>query len=185
MSKVVRQALLIAAVSTLAATAGYFFGSPQQVSLPPPEAAPTADAPARLLALTLPDLDGRPQSLSQWKGKVLVVNFWATWCPPCKEEMPEFSRLNIKYASNSVQFVGISIDSVDKVSAFRKENEISYPLLISNLETLDLSSDLGNRAKALPFTVILRGDGSPQQVKLGKFATPDLEKAIQTALQPR
>ena len=133
----------------------------------------------------VPGLDGGQVKLSDFKGRPVLVNFWATWCPPCKEEMPEFSRLNIKYASNSVQFVGISIDSVDKVSAFRKENEISYPLLISNLETLDLSSDLGNRAKALPFTVILRGDGSPQQVKLGKFATPDLEKAIQTALQPR
>jgi thiol-disulfide isomerase/thioredoxin len=81
---------------------------------------------------------------------VLVVNFWATWCPPCKEEMPEFSRLNTKYAPNGVQFVGISLDSADKVAAFKEETEISYPLLIGNLETLDLSSDLGNRAKALP-----------------------------------
>jgi thiol-disulfide isomerase/thioredoxin len=184
MSKVVRRSLLIIAVSTLAATAGYFFGKPQQVSPPPPEALPTADAPGRLLALTLPDLEGKPQSLSQWKGKVLVVNFWATWCPPCKEEMPEFSRLNSKYASNGVQFVGISIDSAEKVAAFHKETEISYPLLISNLETLELSSDLGNRAKALPFTVILRPDGRPQQVKLGKYATPELEIAIQSALQP-
>ncbi|MBI4989472.1 MAG: TlpA family protein disulfide reductase [Rhodocyclales bacterium] len=185
MSKVFRQALLIVAVSTLAATAGYYFGRPQQISHAPPEAAPSADAPARLLALTLPDLNGQPQSLSQWTGKVLVVNFWATWCPPCREEMPEFSRLNVKYASNGVQFIGISIDSADKVAAFRNEVAISYPLLISNLETLDLSSDLGNRAKALPFTVILRKDGNPQQVKLGKFATPDLEKALQAALQPR
>lgn len=185
MSKVVRHALLIITVSTLAATAGYFFGRPQPVSLPPAEPAPTADAPARLLALTLPDLSGQAQSLSQWKGKVLVVNFWATWCPPCKEEMPEFSRLNTKYASNDVQFVGISVDSADKVAAFRKETVISYPLLIGNLETLDLSSDLGNRAKALPFTVILRQDGSLQHVKLGKYATSDLEKALLAALQPR
>lgn len=184
MSKVVRRSLLIIAVSTLAATAGYFFGKPQMVAPPPAETVPVADAPARLLALTLPDLEGKSQSISQWKGKVLVVNFWATWCPPCKEEMPEFSRLSTKYASNGVQFVGISIDSAGNVAAFRKEVEVSYPLLISNLETLDLSSDLGNRAKALPFTVILRPDGSPQQVKLGKFATPDLEKAIQAALTP-
>ena len=185
MSKNIRHAFLIIAVSTLAATAGYFLGRPQPVSLHSPEAAPTADAPARLMALTLPDLSGQAQSLSQWKGKVLVVNFWATWCPPCKEEMPEFSRINTKYASNGVQFVGISLDSADKVAAFRKENEISYPLLISNLETLDLSSDLGNRAKALPFTVILRQDASLQQVKLGKYATSDLEKALLSALQPR
>ncbi len=185
MRKVVRHALLIITVSTLAATTGYFFGRPQPVSLPPAEPAPTAGAPARLLALTLPDLSGQAQSLSQWKGKVLVVNFWATWCPPCKEEIPEFSRINTEYAPNDVQFVGISLDSADKVAAFRKETEISYPLLIGNMETLDLSSDLGNRAKALPFTVILRQDGSLQDVKLGKYATSDLEKALLTALRPR
>lgn len=185
MSRALRHALIIAAVATLAAMAGYFAARPQPDLLPPPESAPTADAPARLLALTLPDSGGHPQPISQWKGKVLVANFWATWCPPCQEEMPEFSRLSRKYALNGVQFVGISIDSADKVKAFEKDNEISYPLLISNLETLDLSSDLGNRAKALPFTVILRPDGSVQQVKLGKFVTADLEKALQAALQPR
>ncbi|MBS3916453.1 MAG: TlpA family protein disulfide reductase [Sulfuritalea sp.] len=186
MSKVVRHALLIMAISTLAASAGYYFGRPQTVSPPAlPPITSAADAPARLLALTLPDLNGHPQSLAQWKGKVLVVNFWATWCPPCLEEMPEFSRISTKYALNGVQFVGISIDSVEKVAEFRREMDISFPLLISNLETLDLSSDLGNRAKALPFTVVLRPDGNPQQIKLGKYATPDLEKAILSALQPR
>ncbi len=135
------------------------------------------------MALTLPDLEGKTQALSQWRGKVLVANFWATWCPPCKEEMPEFSRISDKYASNGVQFIGISIDSAEKVAAFQKDVGVSYPLLISSLETLDLSTDLGNRAKALPFTVILRSDGSVQQVKLGKFATPDLEKAIRSALR--
>lgn len=185
MNKAVRHSLLIIAVSTFAATAGYIVGRPRTVTPPTAESAPTADAPARLLALTLPDLDGQPHSLAQWKGKVLVANFWATWCPPCKEEMPEFSRINLKYASNGVQFVGISIDSAEKVAAFREEVEVSYPLLIGNLETLDLSGDLGNRAKALPFTVILRADGSLQQVKLGKYATEALEEAIRAALGPR
>lgn len=184
MTRTLRLSLLVIAASTLAAVAGYYLGRPQAVVPPPREAAPSADAPGRLLALTLPDLEGKPQPLSQWKGKVLVVNFWATWCPPCKEEMPEFSRINSKYASNDVQFVGISIDTPEKVIAFQKEFPVSYPLLISSLDALDLSSDLGNRAKALPFTVILRRDGTPQQVKLGKFATPDLEKAIQAALRP-
>lgn len=184
MSRAGRLALLIVAASTLAAGAGYYFGNLRQVAPPPIEAVPTANAAARLLSLTLPDLEGKPQALSQWKGKVLVVNFWATWCPPCKEEMPEFSRLNKEFSPNDVQFVGISIDTADKVLAFSKETPVSYPLLISNLDSLDLASDLGNRAKGLPFTIILRPDGSPQQVKLGKFATPDLEKAIRSASQP-
>ncbi len=184
MSRAGRLALLIVAASTLAAGAGYYFGNLRQVAPPPIEAVPTANAAARLLSLTLPDLEGKPQALSQWKGKVLVVNFWATWCPPCKEEMPEFSRLNKEFSPNGVQFVGISIDTAEKVLAFSKETPVSYPLLISNLDSLDLASDLGNRAKGLPFTIILQPDGSPQQVKLGKFATPDLEKAIRSASQP-
>ena len=183
MSKVVRLSLLLILASTLAAGAGYFLAKPRQAPIPPLEAAPAADAPARLLALTLPDLDNRPQALVQWKGKVLVVNFWATWCPPCKEEMPEFSRISSKYSAKGVQFAGISIDTAEKVIAFQRETPVSYPLLISNLDALELSSDLGNRAKALPFTVVLRRDGSIQKVKLGKFATPDLEKAIEEALK--
>ncbi len=181
MSRGARLALLIVALSTMAAGAGYYFGTPRQAAPPPRESPPTADSSARLLALTLPDLDGKPQALSQWKGKVLVVNFWATWCPPCKEEMPEFSRLHKELSSIGVQFVGISIDTANKVTAFSKETPVSYPLLISGLENLDLASDLGNRAKGLPFTVILRPDGSPQQVKLGKFATTELETAIRLA----
>lgn len=185
MRKATHIAALLVAVSTLAATAGYFFGRPATVAPPATEALPTADATTRLLALTLPDLNGQPQSLTQWKGKVLVVNFWATWCPPCKEEMPEFSRLHVKYAGKGIQFVGISIDTADKVLAYQQEARMSYPLLISNLEVLGLSSDLGNRARALPFTVVLRPDGRPQQVKLGKFSTPDLELALNAALLPR
>lgn len=183
MSKATRYALLLVVVSSLAAGTGYFLAKPLQPALPPLEAVPSADAPARLLALTLPDLDNRPQALAQWKGKVLVVNFWATWCPPCKEEMPEFSRISDKFSSKGVQFAGISVDTADKVLAFQKETPVAYPLLISNLDALALSGDLGNRAKALPFTVVLRRDGSVERVKLGKFATPDLEKAIEAALQ--
>ncbi len=184
MNRAVRLSLLLIAVSTLAAATGYFFGRPQPVTPPPPEAAPTADAPARLMAVILPDLQDKPQALAQWKGKVLVVNFWATWCPPCKEEMPEFSRISTKYAENGVQFVGISIDPAEKVAAFQKETGVSYPLLVSNTDMLELAGNLGNRAKGLPFTVVLRPDGRVEQAKLGKFATPDLEKAIRSALRP-
>jgi thiol-disulfide isomerase/thioredoxin len=183
MSRTTRFSLLLAVVTAVAAVAGFYFGRPQQLPLPSQESAFAADAPARLLALSLPDLSNRPQALAQWKGKVLVVNFWATWCPPCKEEMPEFSTISGKYADKGVQFAGISIDSADKVIAFHKETPVSYPLLIAGLDTLDLASDLGNRAKGLPFTVVLRRDGSVQRVKLGKFPGKELEKTIEAALR--
>jgi peroxiredoxin len=97
--------------------------------------------------------------------------------------MPEFSRISSKYSTKGVQFVGISIDTAEKVAVFQKETPVAYPLLLSNLDTLQLSSDFGNHAKALPFTVVLRRDGSVQKTKLGKFATPDLEKVIESALR--
>ena len=184
MSDSVRFFLLLIVVSALAAAAGYYLGRPRSAPPAPPEAVPTAEAPVRLMALTLPDLAGKPQALAQWRGKVLVVNFWATWCPPCKEEMPEFSRISSKYTENGVKFVGISIDSAENVSAFQKQTPVSYPLLIGTPETLDLTMDFGNRAKGLPFTVVLRPDGRTQHVKLGKLATADLEKAIRAALRP-
>jgi hypothetical protein len=180
MSRAGRLALLIVAASTLAAGAGYYFGNLRQVAPPPIEAVPTANAAARLLSLTLPDLEGKPQALSQWKGKVLVVNFWATWCPPCKEEMPEFSRLNnqifTEWRSICRHQHRYSRESV----GFQQRNAgFLSPAHQQSGQRSTLASDLGNRAKGLPFTIILRPDGSPQQVKLGKFATPDLEKAIQ------
>jgi thiol-disulfide isomerase/thioredoxin len=74
------------------------------------------------MALTLPDLEGRPQAMAQWRGKVLVVNYWASWCAPCVEEMPAFSRLQGQYAAQGVQFVGIGIDEVDNMRTFVKAN---------------------------------------------------------------
>ena len=83
--------------------------------------------------LVLTDLNGQPQSLGQWRGKVLIVNYWATWCPPCREEMPGFSRLQDKYRDKGVQFVGISIDTADKIIEFQKTTPVTYPLLIGDI----------------------------------------------------
>ena len=186
MSQIARKALLVMAVATLATVAGFFAGRLRE---PPPPVAPeiaiASEAPARLLALALPDTQGRTQALSQWQGTVMVVNFWATWCAPCKEEMPEFSLISNEFSANGVQFVGISIDSADAVRTFQKQTDVSYPLLISDAATLALSGDLGNRAQALPFTVVLRADGTLQQVKLGIFRSAELRKAIRSALAAR
>src|SRR5581483_1569563 len=79
-----------------------------------------AEDAAALMALSLPDVSGTPQSLAQWRGKVVVVNFWATWCAPCREEMPEFVKAQQEYGARGLQFVGIAVDDADKVSKFVK-----------------------------------------------------------------
>lgn len=178
MSKSTRNLLLLLLVALLSASAGIYMNSRGRSDLPPAD----ADAASKLLALQLPDLAGKSQPLSQWKGQVLVVNFWATWCPPCLKEIPEFVAVSEKTASKGVQFVGISIDKADKVKAFREDARIPYPLLIAGFETMDLADDFGNRAKGLPFTVILDRDGRLHHVKLGPLSGDQLEEIIESAL---
>jgi thiol-disulfide isomerase/thioredoxin len=124
-------------------------------------------ATKQLLALTLPDTLAVNQSLSQWQGKVLVVNFWATWCTPCREEMPAFSRLQQKFADKGVQFVGIAFDNADKVHKFSLETPVSYPLLIGTAGLLPITAGLGNQAGGLPFTVLVGRNGNLLETRLG------------------
>jgi thiol-disulfide isomerase/thioredoxin len=121
----------------------------------------------RLFAARMPDLEGSQASLAQWRGKVLVVNFWATWCNPCREEIPDFIHLQKEFGDKGIQFVGIAADQVDKVRLFANELQINYPLLIGNYEALDLAKGVGNRISALPFTVVLDRNGRLVHRQLG------------------
>jgi thiol-disulfide isomerase/thioredoxin len=131
-----------------------------------------------LLALSLPDTHGTAQPLRQWRGKVLVVNFWATWCVPCREEMPEFVRAQRELGPQGVQFVGIAVDQADKVARFAKELDLNYPALVGGYEAMDLSKPLGNRLLALPFTVILGRDGQVAHTQLGPLKPAQLRSIL-------
>ena len=133
---------------------------------------------AAVLALVLPDLDGRAQALEQWRGKVLIVNFWATWCAPCREEMPQFVAAQRKDGANGVQFVGIAVDQVDKVRDFVKEIGLNYPALIGGLGAIELSKALGNDLAALPFTIVLDREGRVAHTQLGPLKAPLLDALL-------
>lgn len=163
---------LITAVALAAAAAGYLVSHMQQVFPADPAAA------KQLLALNLPDSNGKPQSIEQWQGKILVVNFWATWCPPCREEMPGFSRLQNKFSGNGVQFVGIGIDSEDKIREFSKLTPVSYPLLVGSPGLMGILTQLGNAAGGLPYTVILGREGDLRQTRLGEWKEADLQAVL-------
>ena len=153
--------------------------------LPPPfQVGTNALAPGshQVLQLKLADADGRPQPMQQWDGKILVVNYWATWCPPCREEMPAFSRLQERYAAKGVQFVGIGIDVPDKIRLFRESAHINYPLLVGGLDVIGTSIELGNKSQVLPFTAIFDRRRGLIATKLGQWPEADLEHELQKAL---
>jgi peroxiredoxin len=133
---------------------------------------------AALLGVTLPDTSGQEQTLAQWRGKVLVVNFWATWCAPCREEMPEFVRAQAELGGRGLQFVGIAIDSADKVRPFVEEIGLNYPSLIGGYGAMELSKTLGNRLMALPFTVVVDRQGAIVHTQLGPLRDAQLRSIV-------
>lgn len=166
--------IALAATALIAVVAGYRFGVSDKrtgVSVP-------ANPAISVFDLSLNDVKGKKESLAQWRGKVLVVNYWATWCFPCKEEMPGFSRLQGKYRDKGVQFVGISIDDADKILEFQKETPVNYPLLIGDMATMKNSSELGNTRQALPFTAVFDRQGKLSAAKLGRYDEADLERVL-------
>jgi thiol-disulfide isomerase/thioredoxin len=135
-----------------------------------------------LLALSLPDTDGTPQTLGQWRGKVLVVNFWATWCEPCREEMPQFIQAQRELGPRGLQFVGIAVDRRDQVAQFARELDLNYPALIGGYDAIELSKALGNRVAALPFTIIIDRAGHIAHTQLGPLKSVQLHSIVSNLL---
>jgi len=169
-------AIVIAALAALAA--GAWFG--RQYFAVDDKAARANSA--LIYGLALPDLNGKEQSLGQWRGKLLVVNFWATWCVPCREEMPEFVRAQEAYGAKGLQFVGIAADEQDKVARFAKEIALNYPALIGGFGAMELSKTFGNRVMALPFTIVLGRDGTVLLTQLGPVKPEQLKQIIAKTL---
>ena len=163
------------AAAVLAGAAGFYLSRGSLTS-------PVADgATQKMMLASLTDLSGKSQTVSQWRGKVLVGNFWATWCAPCREEIPALMRIQHKYASNGVQFIGIAIDNVAKVRDYAADMRIDYVLLVGGMETLGVTEDLGNRAGVLPFTVVLDRTGKVVYAHAGAV-TEALLDAVLTPL---
>jgi len=137
-----------------------------------PEAAADS-AVGALMQSRLPDATGTERQLTEWQGKTLVVNFWATWCPPCVDEMPELVELQNDLSSQNVQVLGIGIDSPSNIRQFSEKHQISYPLLVAGMAGTDLSREFGNQAGGLPFTVLIGSDGRVRKTYIGRL---DLKK---------
>ena len=140
---------------------------------------PVLEGAADTLMLTsFPDLSGNQQTLSHWRGDVLVVNFWATWCAPCREEIPALMRVQQEYADKNLKIVGIGVDSEVKIKNYAAEMRINYSLLIGGVEILEMSKGLGNRAEVLPFTVVLDRAGKVAYAHAGALTKVALDAVL-------
>ena len=130
------------------------------------------------------DRHGGEHRLSDWQGKVRVVNFWATWCPPCVHEIPMLIELQQSLASRGVQIVGVAVDDPDSAFAMAEELGMNYPTMADSRRTIDLLHAYGNRAAALPFTAFVDPQGSIRDRHVGAL-TPELTRSKIEALLPR
>lgn len=130
----------------------------------------------RLYAISLPDADGHMQSLAQWRGKYLVVNFWATWCAPCVKEMPELDRLQRRYADRKVAILGIGIETPERVRQFRDRLGLQMTLLAGEYDAMSIARAFGDEQGVLPYTVLLSTKGQLLRCRVGALEPGELER---------
>jgi thiol-disulfide isomerase/thioredoxin len=165
-----RRAWMFAAVAGVAAAAG---GGVAWWRLRPADLA--EDVSQQLWSLNFETPQGGPLAMASLRGKPLLVNFWATWCAPCIEEMPLLDAFYRKHAANGFQVVGLAIDQPSSVRKFLQRTPVSFPIGLAGLEGTELTRRLGNLAGGLPFSVMLDADGRVRQRRMGKLSEPDLK----------
>ncbi|ANH75035.1 thioredoxin-like family protein [Ralstonia insidiosa] len=140
--------------------------------------APANDVVVAFYSSKLPDANGTPIDLSALRGQQVVINFWAPWCGPCVEEMPELSALAQEQKAK-VKFVGIGIDTATNIQTFLGKVPVTYPIAVAGFSGTELGRQFGNEMGGLPFTVILNAQGEITFRKMGRVHADELRQALQ------
>lgn len=175
--------LALAGAGALAAGAGWRLrqGDSAGAASAGPVPADGDGPPEDFWALELPTPTGAGMPLRSLRGRPLVVNFWASWCPPCVKEMPELDRFAREFAGRGWQVIGIAIDQSEPVQAFLKQAPVSFPIVLAGNEGLSWVRRLGNAGGALPFSVLFNPDGRIAQRKLGATSFEELSGWVGSA----
>ena len=179
-SRPLRLAYLGFALLGLAVLAAYLYDRRSHAASAPPPSAPSPQAsaappdaslkvPAVRPEFTLKDTDGRLHSVHEWDGKALMVNFWATWCAPCRREIPLLNRLRGEYLGRGVEVLGIAVDFPEDVAAYRRRFPIDYPLLVGEQDGLDAARAFGIESMLFPFTAFTDAHGRLLTVHVGEL----------------
>jgi len=165
-----REALILGAAGIAAAATGFLIG---------PLLLKTNGREDRVLrSASLVDLTGKVRKAAEWEGRILVWNFWATWCAPCREEIPLLIAARKKYGPFGVEIVGIAVDNAAKVRQYALSFNIPYPVLVAEASGLDLMRALGNSSGGLPYTVVVDRGGAVIRRKLGAFRQTELDAIL-------
>lgn len=173
------------AVALAAGAAGWLAGHWLTQGDPAPEAAEAVGGGiegSRRPVFSLPGLDGKRHDISRWDGRVILLNFWATWCAPCREEMPMLDELQAHYGNRGLQVIGVALDRPGAVQQFVERLGIDYPILVDDASGIDIARRYGNRRGVLPFSVLIRRDGVVDRVLYGKLEREELEPAVSALL---
>lgn len=166
----------LAAIALAALAAGYFFARdvPAPVPAAPPDRAAT-QVPDIRPVFTLADAGGTPRSITEWDGKALMINFWATWCPPCRREIPLLNALRAEYLPRGFEVVGVAVDFREDVVDYMKGTPIDYPILIGEQDGLDAARAFGMETIGFPFTIFTDQGGRIVTVHVGELHRPQAE----------
>lgn len=142
----------------------------------PPLAETAANDP---VAFTLPDLDGNPRQISEWAGKSRLINFWATWCAPCRREIPLLKKTQEQHADDNLQVIGVAVDYLEQVTAYAESAQFNYPILVGQEDAMAAAESTGIDFIGLPITMIVSADGYLIRNHVGEIVEDDMTLIVE------
>ena len=175
-----KNTIAVAVILAAAAAAGYFaqqyFRTTEQpgVTTEPEHNALSSGR----IAFEMPDLNGRMHKLSDWDGEARLVNFWATWCEPCRREIPLLKKVQSEKADKGLQIIGIAVEYAEDVLPYAEQAEFNYPILVGQEEAMDAAEQSGVNFIGLPFTMVISADGDLVNVHTGEIKAEHIERIV-------